>query len=395
MKKLLFIIVLSSSFYLNAQISIITNFENSNCELLYFNKKRNELIFRPSLIDSQNATRCWFYFGLTGFDTSRTLILSEKINKDYIAPNTLIFSYDKKQWQRQKYDSVRNFTKYYSGKFSDDTVWFCTGYPYTYSRMIKYTDSIATYLDTSTLCYSEGGLRVPIYQISTKNQQAEYMVLLIARQHAFESLSNYFLEGIINFLLDSNELSEEVKKNVSFYIVPMMDVDNVYKGASGRMQKPVDFNRCWTSNSYWNAVKSTINFMNEKSKTQKLLLFFDIHSTYPGGSRPLTGIFNIYSTKQAQYSNFKQFLKIFSKTAKFNLKEINGTYYKGQYFADDFFANNQNENLKAKLFATTIECDWNKNNNNKELTIAELRRNGYVFAKSMMIFIQKKELLSK
>ena len=396
MKKLLFILFFGSIYYSYGQISVINNFENSNCEFLNFDDSNNLFLFRPELKDSLNTTRCWFYFGLTGFDTSRNLILSEKVASLYHAPSNLIYSYDKKNWKRKKYDSVVNNIRYYSKKYTKDTVWFATGYPYTYSKLLKYSDSISAYIDTFTLCMSEGGLRVPIYKIQDKKAKPEYMILIIARQHAFESLSNYFLEGMINFLTDTDRLSIELKKKVCLYIVPMMDVDNVYKGASGRMQKPIDFNRNWTIDSYWSAVAAVKELVNEKTKNQELLVFLDIHSTYPGGFRPLTGIYNIYNSNEPNFFNFKHFCRIFKKSACYSLIEINGLYNsKKRGFADEFFGKNPIERYNAKYFSTTIECDWNTNNNGEELTIDELKQTGYLFAKSIAIFLNKKNFTAK
>ena len=389
MNKFILLILIFVPCLSNSQIKIFSNFENGNIQIISINDSTNTLIFRPSLISPNNTTRCWFYFGITGFDTSRVMNLEEEFSSYYTAPNTPVYSFDNKNWHRLHVDSLKETKKYFSHKFNTDTLWFATGYPYSYSKVIGFVDSIARnkYIDTSTLCRSEADLKIPLVEIRNNNSNCKNMIWIIGRQHAFETTLNYVIEGMVKYFVSENKYAKRFRKRSVLFLVPMMDVDNVFKGASGRMQKPVDFNRDWNSSPYWNAIKSVQQKIKKTNKIYKYRIFIDVHSTYPGTTKPIFGLFNEYNDSEIGYLKLKKFLSIFSKTAQYSLKEIKGNTLK--FYADAYNMGIRDDSVAVSDFASTLECDWNINNNGKELTIEELRNTGYLFAKSLCIYLTK------
>ena len=373
-----------------AQIKIDADFENGNVEILEINDSLQKIFFQPALINSNNTTRCWFYFKVRDIDTSQKTVLTVKTTQVYIAPDYPVYSYDNKKWNRLKTDSIVGNYKYYSHKFSSDSFWFATGYPYTYSRMLNMVEklSIFNFVDTSTLCNSEAGLRVPLVSISEDTSKADYMMWIIARQHAFESVANYFLEGMIDFLSDTISDAVYFRRKIRTFVVPMMDVDNVWRGASGRMQKPVDFNRDWTDTSYWNAVKTVKSKIFFYSKKYEYLVFVDVHGTYPGGQKPLTGIFNIYKRTQPQYFNINLFLWDYKKISNNFLRQIKS--FSKKNFADLYNSGQNGSSVEADFFSTTVECDWNyKNSDNSIIDTNNLRQRGYDFMRALSVSLKK------
>ncbi len=389
MNKIIFFICLLFPFVSESQINIFSDFENGNVQIISINDSLNTIIFEPSLISDNNTTRCWFYFGISDFDTSRVLNIEEKYSSYFTAPNTPVYSFDNKNWHRLHVDSLFGQKKYYSGKFDTDTLWFATGYPYSYSKVVDFVDSIAKnkFVDTSTLCRSEAGLKIPFIEIKDSNYTQKSMIWIIGRQHAFETTLNYVLEGMIKYFVSDNKYAKRFRKKNIIFLVPMMDVDNVYKGASGRMQKPVDFNRDWNNSPYWNAIKAVQKKIKATSKIYKYRIFLDVHSTYPGTTKPLFGLFNEYSDNQLSYRKIKKFFKIFHKKAGFQLKEIRGNT--SNFYADAYNMGIVNDSAAVSDFASTLECDWNINNNGKELTISELKKTGYLIAKSICVYLNR------
>jgi hypothetical protein len=389
MKKILILPLVLTFFWSHAQIQVFSDFENGNVEVINIDNVNNSIIFKPALKTPQNITRCWFYFGITGYDTSKTLNLCDNFIFNVIAPENPVFSYDKKNWQRLTCDSANDFFKFYSHKFNLDTVYFATGYPYTYSQVVNYVDSLAQtpYIDTFTLTFSEAGRRVPMFTIRNKNTSQQNLIWIIGRQHAFETTLNYVLEGMVNFFTSDDKIAKKLQDNTIIYIVPMMDVDNVFIGASGRMQKPIDFNRDWAVKSHWNAVKAVKDSIYNTSKIYNYQIFLDIHSSYPGAKKPIFGMFNSYPKNSKEYKNLKHFFKTFKKTSNYDLIEIKGNMKKN--YADVYSSGIINEEIKTSLFSSTMECDWNYNFNNKPFTKTELRNIGYLIAKSLAIEINR------
>jgi len=387
MKIYLTFLIFASVISLNAQINVFADYENGNVEFISSNDSLNSVFIRPSLENDVNTTRCWFNFGLTGFDTSQNCIVEIEYINSIMAPQYPVFSYDKINWQRIKTDNTENRSVQFTTKFLEDTVYIATGYPYIYSKMIAFVDSVAEneYTDTSTLVISEGGLRVPMLIIGDTNVNHSDIVWITGRQHAFETTMNYTMEGFIRFLISDDKKAKKIRENTVFYIVPMVDVDNVFLGASGRMQKPVDFNRDWSLTPHWKAVKEIQELIIETNKIYNYRVFLDFHSTYPGATRPIWGIFNEYKQNQVEYRKLKRFFNTYKKIAGYPLSEISGTMDK--FYADAFSSGLRNPDIKVSEFSTTVECDWNNNHNGKPLSQNELRRIGELIAESLCDFL--------
>jgi hypothetical protein len=387
MKQILFLIFLTNFLSLSAQIKIISNFQNANVEIIKIDNSDNKIIFKPSLKTKLNTTRCWFYFGITNYDTTKELILEDIYQIVYAAPTKLVYSYNKKDWHRLRQKKITDSSKIYSAHFKKDTLWVATGYPYTYSDIIHLSDSLANNknIDTSTLTYSEAGRRIPLLTIGNKNNKQ--IIWIIGRQHAFEASLNFFIEGMIKFFSSNDLIAQKYRKKITTYIVPMMDVDNVFIGASGRMQLPVDFNRDWISKPHWKAIEAVEKNIAKTSRHKKFCIFLDIHSTYPGTTQSMFGIFNEYRPTERKFYKLKNFLKIFKNTSGYKINEIYGST--NEHFADEYFIKKNKYKNIAKEFSSTVECDWNLNNNGKELTENELKKSGYLFAKSIALYCLK------
>ncbi|MBN2663373.1 MAG: hypothetical protein JXR68_06960 [Bacteroidales bacterium] len=388
MKIYLIFLIFIGVFSASAQISIFADFENGNAELIYSNDSLNSVLIKPSLENDVNTTRCWFNFGLIGYDTSKICSVEIEFVNYIMAPQYPVFSYDMVNWQRIETSYTETKSVRFTHKFHNDTVYIAAGYPYTYSKIISFVDSISVnkYVDTSTLVYSEGGLRVPLIVIGNKNSNAKDVVWIIGRQHAFETTMNYTLEGFIKFLISDDKKAHKMRKKTLIYVVPMVDVDNVFLGASGRMQKPVDFNRDWSLNSHWKAVKRIQELIRETNNKYNYRVFLDFHSTYPGASKPIFGIFNEYTQLQAEFHRLRKFLNIYEKNAGYPLTEIRGTM--DNFYADAFSSGLRDPDINVSGFSTTVECDWNNNHNGKPLNVYELRMIGMLMAESLCDYLK-------
>lgn len=387
MRHFLILIFFVFSFSLHSQISVFADFENGNVEYISSDTIKNSLTFKPSLETDLNTTRCWFYFGITGHDTSRVLTIDYQYVSSVIAPENPVYSYNQKDWYRLEAYYGTGRTKQVKFKFENDTIYFATGYPYNYTDVLNFVDSIAEnqYIDTSTLVISEGGRRVPMFVIQDKNEKPEDLVWIIGRQHAFETTMNYTLEGMVKFWISDDDKAVEMRENTLIYVVPMMDVDNVFIGASGRMQKPVDFNRDWSKNPHWKAVRKTQELIKETSQKYNYRVFLDVHSTYPGTTKPRFGLFNEYENDEKEYRNLRKFFRLYNKNAGYNLDEIEGNM-KEKY--SDAYSNRMiDSTIFVTDFVSTVECDWTFNHNNEPLTRKELRKVGKLIAESLCDYL--------
>lgn len=70
-------------------------------------------------------------------------------------------------------------------------------------------------------------------------------VFLSARVHPGESNSSHMMHGIIQFLLGSDEVASNLRKNFIFKIIPMLNPDGVINGSHRCSLAGVDMNRQW------------------------------------------------------------------------------------------------------------------------------------------------------
>ena len=366
------------------QIKISTNFESGNAQIININNKENKIIFTPQLKSNQ-TTPCWFYFKIWGFSHNKPLKIIEINQRKELIPTYAVYSFDNKHWNKVKvYRHTENMASFNIPVLEYDTIYFATSYPYTYSKLLDYISQIASnpFVDTTTLTYSEKGNRVPLIIITdTTQNRNKNLIWIIARQHAFETPSNYCTEGIINFFLRNDSLAQSFRYSSIVYIVPMMDVDNVINGASGRMQKPKDFNRDWTTNSHWQAIKEIKELIQATSEIYEFRIFLDIHATFPGNDQPVFAYFNIYNKYTNYYENLHNFWLIFSTLSSIIPIEI--TDQTIENYADMYIA----KTYPYIDFATTIECDWNQTVNGLEWTPKLWKLTGNNIARAMAIYL--------
>lgn len=354
----------------NAQIKLLTNFENANVDtaVSVANYRNNTIAFTPYL-DKSNTENVWFYFGVTGFRRDTIVTFLMDYNNNYYPPNYPVVSFNGKDFYKVKAFQRGNINRF-SVLPESDTVYVSTGYPYSYSMLKTFLSSLYGnhYVSVDSSHLTQGGRC--IYLLSATDPsvslRSKKTVWIIARQHAFESLSNYVVEGMVGYLLSGEESAENLLKKYVFMLVPMVDIDNVVAGQSGRMCFPRDFNRDWQSPIHPEIV--TLQKWIKKYSKRHYDMFFDIHCTYPGGSSTnVFSYFDIYGGGSCS-QNLNMFWKRFYQFANYRPKVIVDT----QPYAEGLSADLYNARKYKQLqFSTTIECDWNVNSRGKVWQLAD------------------------
>ena len=102
--------------------------------------------------------------------------------------------------------------------------------------------------------------------------EGERKVLIISRNHAYETAGNYCIEGMVNYLSEKNYFTEYFLKNFTFYFIPMTNPDGVFHGYSRLTPSGTDLNRIFTvRDKAWETLKNVID-------TVKPDLFVNIHN---------------------------------------------------------------------------------------------------------------------
>lgn len=141
-------------------------------------------------------------------------------------------------------------------------------------------------------------MEIPEIRMGNKDKQA---IVIIARQHPGETLSSFFLEGMINGILNNRELL----KDYMFIVFPFVNVLGI-KNGNHRYYNEIDYNRSWKKNEPKEIeyIKRTICKYNIKD-------FIDIHND------EVTNFSYVRTNKSINEMPNIKVLKDMSKTKRF------------------------------------------------------------------------------
>lgn len=363
-----------------AQITVFCDGENQNIGEYSYDYATNQFTFSPGN-DSLNTNAVWYSFGISGYRTDTILTFKENAERNVYRPNYPAYSYDNNEFVRVK-SSKKDGYIYYSMMPANDTIYTASGFPYTYTMLKNYLNGIEgrRNVDIEDLCITDNGLTVNLVTINGNKGKArkKKLVWIICRQHAFESVANYVMEGMMEHLT-STQCDRKIRRNYIFKIVPMVDVESVMNGQSGRMSLPVDFNRDWDY-----PIRKTIMLIeSEIDKTAHEYdyhTFWDIHGTYPGGFPSFNfSYFDIYGSSP-KANNLNDFWKKFMHLSGFVPYRIDDDSYTYDGTPADTWNNRQYPSLRI---SATLEVDWGLNHHDEPWTIDELRKIGADMIRAM------------
>lgn len=262
----------------------ISDFENGNGRIVYADRQQNLVVLQPQ--KKRGDTRgVWFHALLKGYDPERPLnLVLRSPETKYHLPDPLVYSHDGQTWHRVvgKLDSA-NIQRSYPIPPKGDSVYVAAGYPYTYSMMRHLCDSLGqdSEVNKGYIALSEDGRPIPYLTIGARPEASRGSIWILGRQHAFESPGSHMMEGFLTWLASEREQAQWLRQRFTFRIVPMVDVDMVYRGGTGKGQAPEDFNRDWQGQSHWNAIRALKREMLKTEQQTPMRLFLDSHSPWP------------------------------------------------------------------------------------------------------------------
>src|SRR5262249_5729892 len=148
-----------------------------------------------------------------------------------------VFSNDRKNWtpvsgQRSSFDfdvPIKSGAK---------EVYFATFYPYTLSQLQAHNERIAhsRYATVRTLGKTVHDREIPVFTITDVQTKGatKHRAFLIGGTHGAETASIYGVEGMLDFLLSGDPAAHEMRRQVIWEIVPVMNVDAVAEGLDRR-----------------------------------------------------------------------------------------------------------------------------------------------------------------
>jgi hypothetical protein len=264
--------------------------------------------------------RNWWYVKMGNLFTNASTEITLK-NRGWPYYYLPVYSYDQKKWYRFNEDEVSQNEAdelIMRKQFDHQTVWIARFYPYTFTHLNSYINSIMgnPYINIQIPGYSQGGKPIYLFKITNSNIPAsgKKRILMHARTHPAETPSSFLIEGMINFLLTGTQEVSNILSKFEFYIFPMQNVDGVIAGNYRSTPQTENLEVMWYYDvnnplNLTDAAPQEVNIIHEYAKTlmsiddgQPISMALNLHaSNSEKDIRPF--FFPHFGTKAQGYSD--------------------------------------------------------------------------------------------
>jgi hypothetical protein len=285
------VVLLSASTAL-AEITVHTDFPGGSGTVGAIDEQSATIQIDPT--DHPNrGWRCWWYVRLDGLPTDEIVTLDVG-EAPWATPSRATFSVDGgKTWQHSS-EGVRDGKRIrYAMRFGTQTALVAWGPPFVPADASALVDRIARQSRDAvafSLCRSREQRETPGLRVAAAGGDgppaSRPLIWVQARQHAWESGSSWVAKGFAEWLVSDAPEAVDLRRRAEVVIVPIMDIDNVHRGAGGKNQSPQDHNRDWSDTPHWRAVAAAQHALRAAADAGRLAAFIDLHNPSAGDREP-------------------------------------------------------------------------------------------------------------
>ncbi|MGD9634018.1 MAG: M14-type cytosolic carboxypeptidase [Pirellulales bacterium] len=221
----------------------------------------------------------WIYFraaGVGGQTVNFEIGDDFDVGSSSLVGHKFVYSYDQEHWtffdNNQLIPSQDKFVFSNNTPFNQDQVYVAYGLPYPYQRVVDQTAELAANPWVSPTASGSPALVVGNspggtddigraiaphnlygFRITDGDSQApKKKIVLSSGVHANETVGNWTLEGLVNFLVSDDLAAAQLRRYADFYVYPMVNPDGRYAGNNRTTVQvgDVDPNRAWNPPSY-------------------------------------------------------------------------------------------------------------------------------------------------
>ncbi|MDQ2820691.1 MAG: M14-type cytosolic carboxypeptidase [Pseudomonadota bacterium] len=263
-------------------IKISQQFDSGSIEVVQANDPRQiDLNLRS---DSHADIRQWFHFRLQGARsqacTIRFLNAGQATYARGFEGYQVVASYDTENWFRvpTTFDG-QVMTVSHTPEL--DSVYYAYFEPYSWERHLRLLGEVAEnplarVTDIGTTIDGRDMNLVVIGNQHLVNTGAAKKIWVIARQHPGETMAEWFVEGLMDALLDdANPVSRKLLTKAVFYIVPNMNPDGAVRGNLRTNAAGANLNREWMTPTLERSPE--VLCVKQKIHEVGCDMFFDIH----------------------------------------------------------------------------------------------------------------------
>ncbi|HJV00047.1 MAG TPA: M14-type cytosolic carboxypeptidase [Burkholderiaceae bacterium] len=229
--------------------------------------------------DSHADITQWFFFRVQGARetalTMRFLNAGQSAYPDGWKDYEAVASYDRETWFRVP-TSFDGQVMTIDHTPTHDSVYYAYFEPYSWERHLALLDSaqLSPLVQLVDLGSTVDGRDLNMLVIG--NPAAEKKVWVIARQHPGETMAEWFVEGMVEALLDpANPFGRQCLAEAEFYVVPNMNPDGSVRGNLRTNAAGANLNREWMTPTM--ARSPEVFLVREKMHEVGCDLFLDVH----------------------------------------------------------------------------------------------------------------------
>jgi murein tripeptide amidase MpaA len=201
--------------------------------------------------DNAAEVRQWFHFRLQGARAQACSLAFENAGQATFPGGwdgyRVVASYDRRNWfrlQPGQYDGQR----YVFGLTPDfDSVYFAYFEPFSWERHLDLlgTADASPMATVSDLGATPDGGDLNLVTVG-RAMPGKRRIWVIARQHPGETMSEFFVEGLLERLYDiSDPVSRRLLERACFFVVPNMNPDGAVRGNLRTNARGCNLNRAW------------------------------------------------------------------------------------------------------------------------------------------------------
>ena len=262
----------------------------------------------------------WIYFqaaGVSGQTVTFEIGDDFETGASSLNGHKMVYSYNQQDWfffdQNFRTPAESKFTFFNNSPFTQDTVYVAYGLPYPYQRVVDHTAGVVgspwvsptASADTNLVIgHSPGGVddigrtiaprNLYGYEITDPSAiEPKKRIVLNSGVHANETLGDFVLEGLVDFLVSDDLRAAQLRRYAEFYVYPMTNPDGRYAGNNRTTVAvgSIDLNRAWNPPAYTepgdNHMIAEDAIVGEAMRTDtggNIAYLIDFHSTVNGKS---------------------------------------------------------------------------------------------------------------
>ncbi len=259
----------------------------------------------------------WVYFRASGVSGQTVQF---RIGDDFetggsnLNNHSMVYSYDQENWfffdNNQRQSSLGRYSFSNNTPFTQSEVYVAYGVPYPLARVdakvaawgeSPYVASLGAGTSGLVIGQSPGGVddigrtipRHDMYGFRVTDPGAtapKTKVVLLGGTHANETLGNWTLEGLVDFLVSDDLRAAQLRQRADFYVYPMSNPDGRYAGMNRTtvQEQNEDPNRVWDPATNYNN-QSDIRLVGQSMRFHTggdVDYFVDFHSTVNKAEAP-------------------------------------------------------------------------------------------------------------